>query len=154
MLAENLAISAGLVVVCVLIHAAGTAMMLRPVRSPRGQKLREGRIHHSVLLLTYVVVALLAMHALEIMAYAWAYHALGEFRNWEAATYFAASTFTTLGYGDVWLGEPRRMIAAIEGVVGLLLIGWSTAILAAVTARMGVYDVHRDPPEGQDTPND
>jgi hypothetical protein len=32
------------------------------------------------------------------------------------------------------------MIAAIEGVNGFLLIGWSTAFLVSVTAKMGLLE--------------
>jgi tryptophan-rich sensory protein len=149
-LLENLAISAGLIAFCVLVHAAGTALMMQTMRSQRGMRWRAGKPYHVAGTLIYVVFGLLVMSAIEIMAYAWLYYALQEFPDWESSIYFAASTYTTLGYGDIFIDSARRMIAAVEGVLGLILIGWSSAILFAVTARMGAFDVHRDrePPHG------
>jgi hypothetical protein len=143
-LPENLAISAGMTVLCVLIHAGGLATISNLLRTPHGRRLHGGRAHHVTVVLIGVVFGLLALHALEIFAYGALYMALGEFQNWETSIYFAASSFTTLGYGDVALDEPRRMIAAVESVVGLLLIGWSTAILVSVTSRISIIEAPKD----------
>lgn len=39
--------------------------------------------------------------------------------------YFSAETFTTLGYGDVVPHGDLRLLAGIEALNGLLLIGWT-----------------------------
>ena len=46
------------------------------------------------------------------------------------------TTFTTLGYGDVTLQGPSRMLTGIEALNGVLLIGWSTALSFAVIQRV------------------
>ena len=79
---------------------------------------------------------LLALHAVEMTAYAALYHWLGQFKDFETSLYFSGTTFTTLGYGDIALGSDRRLLAAGQGLIGLILIGWSTAILVAVTTRL------------------
>ena len=65
---------------------------------------------------------------------------LGQFPDLETALYFSAGSFTTIGYGDVLASHSRRLMAAIEGAMGFLLIGWSTAFLVSVTARMGLLE--------------
>ena len=46
--------------------------------------------------------------------------------------WWAVSTVTTVGYGDVVLPERWRLLGPIEAAVGILMLGWSTGILVAV----------------------
>jgi hypothetical protein len=41
--------------------------------------------------------------------------------------YFSITTYTTLGFGDLYPLGPLRLIAGIESLNGLVLIGWSTS---------------------------
>lgn len=41
--------------------------------------------------------------------------------------YFSATSFTTLGVGDVILEGPLRMLAGIQSLNGLVLIAWSAS---------------------------
>jgi hypothetical protein len=107
------------------------------LESDRAKPWRDGRPHRQGVTLIFVVIGLLVLHSMEIWAYAFLYAGLGEFEDIETALYFSATTFTTLGYGDVTLDAGRRLIAGSEGLIGLILIGWSTAVLVAVTTRMG-----------------
>jgi voltage-gated potassium channel Kch len=62
------------------------------------------------------------------------YLALGAISGVEHALYFSTVTFTTLGYGDVTLEERWRLLSAIEAANGIIMFGWTTAlIVAAVT---------------------
>jgi hypothetical protein len=46
-------------------------------------------------------------------------------------------TFTSLGYGDVALTAVNwRLLSGIEALNGVLLLGWSTALLFAVMHRI------------------
>ena len=54
----------------------------------------------------------------------------------ETAVYFSLVTYTTIGFGDVVLGPGWRVLAGIEGLTGIILIGWSTAFVFAVVNRM------------------
>jgi hypothetical protein len=55
--------------------------------------------------------------------------------TFEEAIYFSFVTFTTLGYGDITLPEIWRILSGFEALNGVLLIGWSTAMLFAVVQR-------------------
>ena len=39
--------------------------------------------------------------------------------------YFSIETFTTQGVGDVYPVGPLRLVASLEPLAGLILIGWS-----------------------------
>ena len=56
--------------------------------------------------------------------------------DFEAAIYFSFVTFTTLGYGDLTLSDGWRLLSGIEALNGILLDGWSTAVLFAVVQRI------------------
>ncbi len=41
--------------------------------------------------------------------------------------YFSAETYTSLGFGDLTPNGPVRLLAGVEALNGLLLIGWSAS---------------------------
>lgn len=41
--------------------------------------------------------------------------------------YFSAETYTSLGYGDLYPVGEMRLIAGIEALTGLLMIGWTAS---------------------------
>ena len=41
--------------------------------------------------------------------------------------YFSAETYTSLGFGDLTPSGPVRLLAGVEALNGLLLIGWSAS---------------------------
>tara|TARA_R110002073_G_scaffold147357_2_gene300117 strand:+ start:3728 stop:4180 length:453 start_codon:yes stop_codon:yes gene_type:complete len=122
--------------VTVVMHMAGLVLLMAFMRA-RSARIRP---HQNVLRQTgfimLMVFGLFAIHAVEIWSYAVLYLTLGEFSTLESALYFATTTFTTLGYGDVLLSQQWRLVGAIEGFNGFLLIGWSTAFLVSVIGRL------------------
>jgi hypothetical protein len=50
------------------------------------------------------------------------------------AFYFSGVTYTTIGYGDVLLAKPWRMLGPIEGLMGIPMRGLSAVDLFAVTS--------------------
>jgi len=88
------------------------------------------RRHHGLFLLTLAVM-LLALHCVEIVEYALLYMVIGALPDFEAALYFSADTYSTIGGGNVHLSRDWRLVGSFEGVNGMVLIGWSTAFLFA-----------------------
>ena len=142
-------IGAALVVITVLIHAAGTTWWLKYIG--RSFAKIEGSRHkplHSMRILSYTVLVLLLLHVIEIEVWAMAYLYLlpTEYLSTpEEAAYFSFVTFTTLGYGDITLPYPIRIISGIEAMNGIILGGWSTALLFAVVQRTWQDMGHRKP---------
>jgi len=60
----------------------------------------------------------------------------------ETALYFSMVTFTTLGYGDVTMSPDWRLLASFEAANGIIMFGWTTALIAAVIQRLAT-DRHR-----------
>jgi hypothetical protein len=86
-------------------------------------------LSHSIL----AVLVLMSGHMLQVTIWAWFYYfKWGEFGNFHSALYFSLSTFTTLGANDLSLSPGHRMAGAIESAAGMLMFGWSTALLVKV----------------------
>ena len=49
--------------------------------------------------------------------------------------YFSGTTYTTIGYGDIYLTGDGRIMTVVEGVMGLVLIAW--------TASFTYYEMNR-----------
>ena len=47
--------------------------------------------------------------------------------SWLDYFYFSATTYSTLGVGDVVPEGPLRVVAGLESLTGLVLIGWSAS---------------------------
>ena len=136
---ELVLLAIGLVAASVMIHAFGTSYWLAYlVRRFAGD---DGHFaaHMALPAVTWTAIVLMLLHVVEILLWALAYllflpgEHLGSF---EEAAYFSVVTFTTLGYGDITLVEHDwRMLSGIEALVGILLVGWTTAFLFAVVQR-------------------
>ena len=50
--------------------------------------------------------------------------------------YFSATTYSSLGFGDLYPSGPLRLLVAVEAINGLLLIGWSVTYTYVVTQRL------------------
>ena len=72
----------------------------------------------------------------ETSVWAAAYLAVGAIQGIEAALYFSTVTFTTLGYGEIVLNEQWRLLASFAAANGIIMFGWSTAIVIAVVQHL------------------
>jgi Ion channel len=87
-----------------------------------------------------LVIALAGLHGLEIWSYAFLYEALGAVTDLETAVYFSTISYAGIGFDDRYIDPAWRLVSAIEGINGLLLLGWSTAFVVTVVARLGQPD--------------
>ena len=78
-----------------------------------------------------VVLALLGY----ILMWALLFAGLGLLPDLETSFYFSGITFTSVGYGDVMLPTCWRLLSVGLAVNGLLMAGWSTALLVYIVQR-------------------
>jgi len=83
-------------------------------------------------LLLEIVGWLVLLHLTEISIWALFYLWRGCLPNTETAFYFSGVTYTTMGYGDVVLAKPWRLLAPVEGLMGVLMCGLSTGYFFVV----------------------
>ena len=124
-----LLVSTALVLIVVLIHyeVLRFTSMLLPHMAIRPRQL-----------ILAVILAAFFAHAVEVWLYAIVYYLLaddvgighfgGTFNNqFSDFLYFSTATYTSLGYGDIYPTGDLRLVAGIETIVGLMMIGWSAS---------------------------
>jgi len=97
-----------------------------------------GRQLHLVVLMIAVVTVLNAAHLIEVAIWALVYGLLGIGPESTSSFYFALVNFTTLGYGDVVPVARWQWIGPLTAMNGVLLLGWSTAVIFAVLSSQGL----------------
>ncbi|MDP3675043.1 MAG: ion channel [Novosphingobium sp.] len=134
-----LTISTAMVLLTVATHGLGLVLLARAVAGEQ----HEERLHHvapislrgaAFTLLT--VVSLFVLHGIEIWSYAALYIAIDAFQHFEEALYFSTVSYAAIGYGDTHLPAAWRLLGAIEGVNGVILLGWSTAFFVNLLMRL------------------
>jgi hypothetical protein len=129
---------------CVALHFEALAILNRwCIRQSRS--LRPDRMHRMVILI--VVLSLLLVHVIEIWLFGLAYYllmryeALGGLIGYESfdlfdCIYFSASTYTTVGWGELYPDGPIRFLAGTESLLGFMLVTWSASFTYLVMARI------------------
>lgn len=131
-----------LVVLCVAIHGLGLFSLTAALRSEAGTE----RLRHITALsprgfafTLAMVVAILALHGIEIWLFAFAYVLTGAVENLPDALYFSTISYSTVGYGDALIAHDWRQIGAFESILGIVLIGWSTSFFFRMLGRIEAH---------------
>ncbi|WP_118856605.1 ion channel [Sphingomonas mesophila] len=127
-LGAQLLISAGLVLVMVIIHATGLLAIGKMLHLDPDVLRRRTVDFKAIVTMAGLGTLLFALHIFEILMFAVFYIAIGAFGQLEDALFFSASAYTTLGltanFPEAW-----RLLGAVEALIGFVLIGWSTAYI-------------------------
>lgn len=134
----NLLVGTALMSLTVVIHTFGLMAVTRAMGILTDLLRLRGRRSHVVAMIA-AVIGIFGVLTVEVWLWAACYLALGIAGDFETALYFSTTTFATLGYGDIVAGEDWRLLTALEGINGFLLIGWSTAYLVAAGIRVGPF---------------
>jgi hypothetical protein len=122
-----------LVLLTTCVHAVGSVLAIKSLKwGHRFEHSHTGR----VLLISILVVGMFLLSLVEALFWAYAYLWAGAIADFEPALYFSLVTFTTLGYGDITLGPDWRMLAAFEAANGIIMFGWTTALVVAYLQRL------------------
>ena len=133
----QLALSTLMVVATVLIHGVGITALARILRvDPGADENHHYATARNAPLVLAIVLALVTLHGIEIWLYAALYLFVGAIADLESAVYFSTTTYAAIGFGDIEMVRAWRLVGAIEGVNGVLLLGWSTAFFVSVVARL------------------
>jgi hypothetical protein len=138
-----------LVLVCSLVsfitfavHAVMTGLIVMVTRHTAALTDHLTVFFRLTALLTVTMVALMIAHVAEVGIWAAAYARLDVSPSNLGAFEFAFENYTALGYGDAVPKEGWRVIGPVTALNGLLLIGWSVAIIFEVM-RMAEVQIGR-----------
>lgn len=119
-----------LLIITVFIHYEGLRFLWHYALSLRGHKRYKP---------LWIVFGILALHIVEMSLYGGAFWFgdvpldIGNFVGHDVGIrdylYFSAETYTTLGFGDIYPVGDLRLIASVEALNGLLMLGWSASFI-------------------------
>ena len=124
-----------LVLLTLGLQCAGVAALITWFRGVAQRGLHDLRMFHSAALVMQTTVAVIVLHGVVILLWASCYRGL-YFPSWESAFYFSASSYTTVGYGDLVLPLKWRLLGPLESMVGMLMSGISVGLLFAVITHL------------------
>ena len=121
--------------VTVVIHGEGMGLASRYLR--RFGAPAAGRSHRAsgVVVLIAIVAIMLATHFAEVAAWAIFYLATDMLPDFRTAMFYSVNSYTTLGASNIELPGQWRGLGGFEAIAGMLMFGWSTAILVAVVQK-------------------
>lgn len=135
----QLLVGAGMIALCVIVHGVSLFALSRVMR---GQRARERLKHLRALSLRgglvtlMIVLALIAVHFLEIWLFGLLYYMVDATVGFREALYVSTISYSTVGYNDAYITPDWRMVAALESILGVILLGWSTAFFVRVLGRL------------------
>ena len=118
----------------IMVHALVTVGTLGIARSA-GLRPTEWPRFHLMAVMVGTAAALMVAHTLEVFVWALAYAIVDAAPADTNLMYFAFVNYTTLGYGDVIHVTRWLMLGPITAMNGMLLFGWSTAVIFEVLRR-------------------
>jgi len=131
----NFAMAIMMMAITTALHAAGMTLVMRMVELKPGTLRAEAR-RRRVYTISGIIIFMFCVSLFEVLFWAIPYLALGALNDFEEAVYFSMVTYTTLGYGDVLLDVRWRLLSSFEAANGIIMFGWTTAIVMAVIKKV------------------
>jgi len=135
MLVQIILIGVLIIAFNLLIQGFGSVYWLRKIAT--SVKTENDITNNRILkVLLYSFLLFTLIHTIHALVWAFCYYLIPEtssqFSSFSEAVYFSLVTFTTLGYGDISLSSNWRLLSGLEAINGIMLIGWSTAMMFAL----------------------
>ncbi len=140
LIVDDLLVSTAMVILTVALHGVSLGWLGRLLRIEYRAEASQHIGPQSWRAMAFtqaMVLALFALHGVEIWLYAFVYDLLGAVSDFSTALYFSTISYAAIGYTDTAIDPAWRLVGAIEGINGLLLLGWSTAFFVAFLTRLG-----------------
>jgi voltage-gated potassium channel len=124
-----------LVTLTMWLECGGIATLITWARRAVSGDIQELGPFRSAALVVRVTTAVIALHGLQVLVWAGCYRWLC-LPSWESALYFSATSYTTVGYGDVVLPPRWHLLGPLESIIGVLMCGVSVSLLFAIATRL------------------
>lgn len=111
------------------IQIAAGVLIVRMVNGPGTRWLARKRLSGAIKTLSAVSFSLLPTFFIQIAIWAGIFRALHQFDDMETAVYHSAVNFATLGYGDIVMQAPWRILGPLEAICGNLTLGIAVGVL-------------------------
>ncbi len=132
-------ISLAVIFLTIFIHGFGSIWGVKLLLRKVGNANQKLNLNSALYLLSITAVYLMILHFIEIAVWALVFlliPGIQELTSFEDAVYFSLITYTTVGYGDITLGPHWRIMSGFAAMDGIMLFGWSSALLFAVVQKI------------------
>ncbi len=122
---------------CSVVHVFVVAWSI-PLfqRLARVERFVSRPVRRTIIFLCTAILVVLAAHTIQIWSWSVMFLWFGAFDSNHESFYFSVVTYTTLGYGDIILGDGIKIFGTFAAIAGLLAFGISTAFLLSVLVRL------------------
>jgi len=127
-------VGGGVSLVNITIHALVMTLVVSVAQTASIRKIQHPSLFLIAVMIPTVSI-LMATHALEVIVWSLTYSIVDAAPADANLVYFAFVNYTTLGYGDVLPVERWRLLGPMTAMNGVLLFGWSTAVIFEVLRR-------------------
>ena len=118
----------------IAIHAMVMVAVIQVARAASERATSRQSLRLTAVMSATALVLMVA-HLAEVLVWSVAYSLIRIAPPGTDLVYFAFVNYTTLGYGDVTPLERWRLLGPITAMNGVLLFGWSTAVIFEVLRR-------------------
>jgi len=139
----QLALGAMMIAVTTVIHAGFMVFGVGALGAALRRAILPLPHWKAAIVVSCFVLIMFGATIVEVWTWSGLFVFIGALPSLEEATYFSVVTYSTLGYGDIVLGPEWRLLASIAAVNGLILFGWTTALVFIVVQR--VYGRNQNP---------
>jgi len=134
-LLREIGIAVCIVIITLWLQSVGIAALIHWVRHALASDAHRLGPFRSAVLVVRLTAAVILVHGVLILFWASCYRRLC-FSSWESALYFSASSYATVGYGDIVLPPNWHMLGPLESIIGVLMCGISVSVLIAAITRL------------------
>ena len=157
--ADEFIVAAVLVTATLILQSTGMALLIVWGRARFAHHMARLGPVLGALLIVRITGVMFILHGLEILLWG-GFYRWSSFPSWEAAFYFSAASYSTVGCNDLLLPARWRILGPIESMAGVLMGGLSASFLFAAVIRLlqreeqleieegEVHDSMGEPPSG------
>jgi hypothetical protein len=125
-----------MMVVTTFTHAGGMILSLGMLRRKHTGGWEECSHLRKASAVSFLVLLMFIVTIIETMIWCGLYLLIGALSGFEKAFYFSTVTYTSLGFGDIVLEAPWRLLSSFQAANGVIMFGWTTALIFAAVHRI------------------